>query len=59
MKQNFIKTSDKETREKLLKLGYVEIKENGGFYTFINDTTKMNFGEVDKNKICFSNILVV
>lgn len=37
---NFIKTTDKETRDNLLKLGFKLIQQDGKTYTFLNDAKK-------------------
>ena len=47
---NFIKTSDKETKEKLIELGFVLLSENGGVATFLNN---------NKNTLDFSNEMLV
>ena len=36
MKQNFIKTSDKETATKLKNLGLQEVNNSEGIYLFVN-----------------------
>ena len=51
MKQNFIKTSDVSTAETLIRLGFQQIDEQGGIYTFLN-TGKLQFSDdIDKSKI--------
>lgn len=58
MKQNFIKTTDKETVDKLMLLGFQLISHVGDMYTFLNQPTKnASFDEVDKKKYAYSNIL--
>ena len=58
MKQNFIKTTDKETADKLILCGFQLISHVGDMYTFLNQTHKnFSFDEVDKNKYAYSNIL--
>lgn len=55
MKYNFIKTSDKETKELLLSEGFKLISQEGSVYTFLNDKT---FSFEDKGKkIQYSNML--
>ena len=55
MKYNFIKTSDKETKELLLSEGFKLISQEGSIYTFLNDKT---FSFEDKGKkIQYSNML--
>ena len=57
-KQNFIKTTDKETADKLISLGFQLISHDSGVYTFLNQPKKhFNFDEVDKNKMAYTNIL--
>ena len=60
MKQNFIKTSDVSTAETLIRLGFQQIDEQGGIYTFLN-TDKLQFsdGDIDKSKIQYSNTLCI
>ena len=55
MKYNFIKTSDKETKEKLLKEGYKLVSQDEKVWTFINDHS-LTFDNTN-NKIQYSNIL--
>ena len=54
MKYNFLKTSDKETKEKLLKEGFKLISQDGNVATFLNDCT-LTFEKT--NKIQYSNML--
>ena len=58
-KKTFIKSSDSSTIDKLKQLGFVLVEESGGFATFINDTSKINFDDsgVDVSKINYSNKL--
>lgn len=56
-KQNFIKTTDKETADKLISAGFQLVSQNGT-YTFLNQLPKnFNFNEVDTTKVAYSNIL--
>ena len=58
MKQTFIKTTDTETAEKLIALGFKLISHIGSVYTFINEIPqKLNFESVDKTKIAYDNKL--
>ena len=60
MKQNFIKTTDKSTAEKLLSEGLKLISQVGQVYTFLNDMPEsFRFEEVDKKHIAYSNVLNV
>nr|DAH72855.1 MAG TPA: hypothetical protein [Bacteriophage sp.] len=55
MKYNFIKTSDKETKENLLKEGFKLVSQDGNVATFLNNHS-LTF-ENTNNKIQYSNIL--
>lgn len=57
MKENFIRTSDKETALLLEEEGFVKIDESNGFYTFLNQTHKNFSRDVDEKKISYTNIL--
>lgn len=56
MKYNFLKTSDVETKNRLLKVGFKLVSQEGNVFTFINDHS-LTFE--DKSKIQYSNILSV
>ena len=56
--KNFIKTTDKETAEKLSACGFQLVSQTGDIYTFLNQTpTNFNFDTIDKKKIVYDNIL--
>lgn len=55
MKYNFIKTSDKETKKKLLKEGFKLVSQDGNVATFVNNHS-LTF-ENTNNKIQYSNML--
>lgn len=56
--KNFIKTTDKETAEKLISEGFKLVSESSGTYTFINEVSKkLNFDAIDDKKIVYDNIL--
>lgn len=55
MKYNFIKTSDKETKENLLKEGFKLVSQDGNVATFLNNYS-LTF-ENTNNKIQYSNML--
>lgn len=55
MKYNFIKTSDKETKENLLKEGFKLVSQDGNVATFVNNHS-LTF-ENTNNKIQCSNML--
>lgn len=57
-KQNFIKTTDKETADKLISLGFQLVSQGNGIYTFLNQSQKhFNFDGIDKKKMAYTNIL--
>ena len=55
MKYNFIKTSDKETKENLLKEGFKLVSQDEHVATFLNNHS-LTF-ENTNNKIQYSNML--
>lgn len=57
MNENFIKTFDKTTSEKLLSLGFQKVDESNGTYTFLNNKTLLFSNGVDESKILYSNVL--
>lgn len=57
MSENFIKTFDKTTSEKLLSLGFQKVDESNGIYTFLNNKTLLFSNDVDESKILYSNML--
>lgn len=60
MKQNFIKTTDVSTAEKLSSLGFQRIDITNGIYIFLN-SGKIQFSndDIDKRKIQYSNMLSI
>ena len=53
----FIKTSDKETADKLRTLGFTEITESGSdTFCFLNDAQKLTFDAEQYNAV-YSNVL--
>ena len=55
----FIKTSDKDTIDKLMKLGFQVIDRSNGMTTFLNDKNAL-FAEIkDMSKIHFCNTLCI
>ena len=58
--KKFIFTYDKEVREQLIALGYIEVKTPAHCYMFVNDF-KMNFADIDidVSKVKFTNIMCV
>ena len=59
MKQNFIKTSDSGTANKLVSLGFQKIDEQNGIFTFLNSATLQFSNDIDKTKIQYSNMLTI
>ena len=57
MRENFIKTFDKTTSEKLLSLGFQKVDESNGLSTFLNNKTLLFSNDVDESKILYSNML--
>jgi hypothetical protein len=57
-KQNFITTTDKETADKLISVGFQLVSTSGNSYTFLNQLpNNFTFDEVDKKKMAYTNIL--
>jgi hypothetical protein len=60
VKQNFIKTTDKSTAEKLISEGFKLVSQVGQVYTFLNDIPEsFHFDSVDKKHIAYSNMLSI
>lgn len=57
-KKNFIFTSDEETRQNLLKLGFTEIQSGGSFFMFINNSTLKFDDSVNISKVGCTNKLM-
>lgn len=57
MKQNFIKTSDKETATKLKNLGLQEVNNSERIYLFVNPDKIQFDSDIDQSKLHFTNIL--
>lgn len=58
MNKTFIKTTDTETSDKLIALGFKLISHIGSVYTFLNEAPqKLNFESVEKDKIVYDNKL--
>ena len=56
--KNFIKTTDKETADKLISAGFQLVSQSGSVYTFLNQPPKnFTFDEVDKKKMAYTNTL--
>ena len=60
MKQNFIKTTDKFTAEKMISEGFKLISQVGQVYTFLNDIPEnFHFDGIDKKHIAYSNMISI
>ena len=58
MDKKFIKTTDTETVNKLLALGFQLVSNIGNVYTFLNEAPKsMLFEAVDTTRIVYDNKL--
>ena len=58
MEKNFIKTTDAETADKLIALGFKLISHMGSVYTFLNEASQnLNFESVEQTKIVYDNKL--
>lgn len=57
MKYNFLRTSDEDTKNKLIKEGFKLISQDGNVFTFMNNRT-LTF-EDKNNKIQYSNNLCI
>ena len=59
MKHNFIKTTDKETADKLLMCGFQLVSSDNNTYTFLNQqSNNFNFENTNIKKIVYTNTLV-
>lgn len=55
---NFIKTTDKNTAEKLRHLGFYEITDSSpGYFVFVNCICNFAKADIDMKKIQFANVL--
>ena len=60
MKQNFIKTTDEYTAEKMISEGFKLVSQVGQVYTFLNDMPEsFHFNSIDKKHIAYSNTLSI
>lgn len=58
MNKKFMKTTDKETADKLIAYGFKLVSHIGSIYTFLNEMPQnFNFDAVDKKKIVYDNML--
>lgn len=59
-KTNFIVTKDEETANKLIAFGLRLVTNVGGVYTFENKLPEvMNFSDIDRKKIAYTNIITI
>lgn len=59
MDKKFIKTSSMETVAILSKLGFQQIDEHNGVYTFLNDEKLLFENGMDIKNVQFSNVLCI
>ena len=58
MDKKFIKTTDEETANKLIMLGFKVVSHIGNVYTFLNELPQnMTFESVDQTKMVYDNKL--
>ena len=58
--KKFIKTTDDETANKLLALGFELVTHIGNMYTFLNvNPSQLKFDSVDKTKVAYDNKLTL
>ena len=57
MNKKFIIVKDKPTADKLIADGFILLSQIGGTYTFKNEQKSINFANIEKGKICYSDIL--
>ena len=56
--KKFIKTTDKETAQKFVMLGFKLISHIGNVYTFLNELPQnITFESIDETKFVYDNIL--
>jgi hypothetical protein len=55
--KKFIKTTDQATADKLIVCGFKLVSHIGSIYTFLNDTSKLNFDAIDKKQIVYDDKL--
>lgn len=57
-KKVFISVRTEEDRQKLLKLGFKEVQNSNGLYTFLNDSHKRNFEEQGVKPIAHNSLAI-
>lgn len=55
--KKFIKTTDTETANKLITLGFKLVSHIGSIYTFLNEAANLNFDAIDKKMIVYDDKL--
>ena len=56
--KKFIKTTDKETADKLMSAGFQLVSQSNNIYTFLNQLpNNFNFEVADKKKVAYTNTL--
>lgn len=58
MKDNFVKTSDSDTAEKLKANGFTEVSKEGEFFVFLNDGKQL-FSKEDDKKVILTNVISI
>ena len=57
-KKVFISVRSEEEREKLLNLGFKEVQNSNGLYTFLNDSHKWSFEEKGVKPIAHNSLAI-
>lgn len=56
--KKFIKTTDKETADKLISAGFQLVSQSDSVYTFLNQIpSNFSFDVADKKKVVYTNTL--
>ena len=56
--KKFIKTTDRQTADRLFVSGFPLVSQSGNTYTFLNQCPKIfSFTEADKTKVAYTNLL--
>lgn len=59
MKENFIRTMDKNTADQLISAGFKMVQNSGGCYLFLNSKTFQFDTNIDISKIRYTNVMHV
>lgn len=57
-KKVFISVRTEEDRQKLLNLGFTEVQNSNGLYTFLNDSHKWNFEDQGVKPITHNSLAI-